>query len=95
MYGFAANTPVHPTVVASSAVEFGVCFVLFVLFGSAFSDLGLFAVAAVAAIGIYLMFRNPLRRAKEENVSQFGRYYCDKCFNHFEGVNLRRLTQNG
>lgn len=94
MYGFSANTPLHPTFVASSVTEMVVAFVLLVILVTVFGEPGIYIAIVVAAVAIYLLFRAPLRRAKDENIAQFGRYYCEKCYNHFEGASLRRLTDD-
>lgn len=94
MYGFSANTPLHPTFVASSVTEMVVAFVLLVVLGTMFGEPGIYIAVAVAAVAMFLIFRKPLHRAKDENIARFGRYYCEKCYNHFEGDSLRRLTHD-
>lgn len=94
MYGYSANTPVHPTFVASSVTEMVVAFVLLVVLGTTFGEPGIYIAVAVAVIAIFLIFREPLDRAKDENIARFGRYYCEKCYNHFEGESLRQLTHD-
>jgi hypothetical protein len=68
-------------------------FLVLAAFLAGLGDKGLITAAIVAPLILLGVVWKVARGGREEAIAKHGRYYCQPCSQHFEGDELRQITQ--